>query len=177
MIDRGLGILLSDHIPLFAREWRNHERIRRWCRQTSLITVDGHRAWLEKIKRDPSIQMYGIMAQKEDDFVGVCGLTSISSTHGTAEFSLYIANEYQNRGYAKRALLTLLGYGFDELGLRNIWGEVLQDNPALKVFEKIGFKQEGFLRSMYFKSGAYYGAHRVSMLSSEWNDKQIRERL
>lgn len=175
MIDCDLGVLLSDRIPLLARDWRNQECIRLWCRQTGLITKEAHQAWIDKIKHDKSIQMFGIVAEAEGqldsvgEFVGVCGLTSINMSHRTAEFSLYCAPEYQGSGYAKRALVTLLNYGFNELGLNNIWGEVLEGNPALGVFKRLGFTHEGHLRNMYYKRGRYLGADRVSMLKSEFN--------
>jgi RimJ/RimL family protein N-acetyltransferase len=119
--------------------------------------------------------MFGIVAEAEGqldsvgEFVGVCGLTSINMSHRTAEFSLYCALEYQGKGYAKKALKTLLNYGFNELGLQNIWGEVLDGNRAMNMFLEIGFKHEATLRKMYFKSGKFLSCHRISMLAEEFS--------
>jgi len=153
-------------IPKMARDWRNHPSIRRWCRQVGYINEQQQKDWEERIQRDPTIQMFGI--SNGHDFVGVCGLTSINLYHRTAEFSLYIGPEYQKKGYAEKALKELLRYAFMDLGLNNVWGEVLESNPALKLFKKIGFKEEGFLREMYYKEGKMWGCHRISILKSEW---------
>ena len=168
MIDLGYGVKLSTEIPAEARLWRNNPEIRRWCRQTSLISKEQQESWLESIKRDPSIQMFGVQTPKGNS-VGVAGLTSISMTHRTAEFSLYIAPEFQKNGLGVLALRTLLGYGFNELGLNNIWGEVLDGNPALRIFEAVGFVNEGVHRATYYKDGKTWDSHRISMLKEEFN--------
>jgi UDP-4-amino-4,6-dideoxy-N-acetyl-beta-L-altrosamine N-acetyltransferase len=154
-------------IPRLAREWRNDPSIKRWCRESRYINETQQKEWEERIQRDPSICMLGI--SNGHDFVGVCGLTSINMVHRTAEFSLYIAPEYQKRGYAKEALIKLLHYGFNDLGLNNIWGEVLEGNKAMKIFKEVGFKYEGTLRQMYFKDGELWNCDRISILAEEFN--------
>lgn len=165
-------IQLTRDISLKQREWRNDPSIHAWTRQNGLISLDEHDRWLERIKVDRSIMMFGILALNiiEQDIhpnVGTCGLTSISYEHGTAEFSLLIGPEFQGRGYGKLALIELLKYGFKNLRLNCIWGESFDGNPALKMFERVGFCSEGRVRQRYFKHGQHIDAHLVSILASE----------
>ena len=115
--------------------------------------------------------MFGIAKDyaigESENCVGVCGLTSIDMTHRKAEFSFYIAPEYQGQGYASNALRALLKYAFDELGLNIVWGEVIDENPALALFERLGFKREGSCRERYFKEGKIWDSHMISVKKDE----------
>jgi RimJ/RimL family protein N-acetyltransferase len=102
-------------------KWRNNYKIWKWCRQNDLLMKESHKEWFDKIAKDPTIKMYSI--QGANGFLGVCGLTDIDRVNQRAEFSLYIAPDYQGRGYATAALKTLLSHGFMNQNLNVIWGE------------------------------------------------------
>lgn len=149
--------------------WRNDPEIYAWTRQNGLISEADQTKWLSKIENDPSIRMFGIIDpfDAKDVEIGTCGLTSISSTHGTAEFSLLIDPSKQGKGFGKAALQKLLRYGFMNLRLNCIWGETFESNPARKMFKSIGMKYEGTHRSRYFKNGIYINSASYSILRNE----------
>ena len=150
------------------REWRNCYSIWKWCRQFDVISELDQERWFEKINKSPDIRMYVITDKEKKLRVGVCGLTDIDHVNRRAEFSLYIAPEYQRNGYAKDALKTLFCHGFDNLNLHIIWGETMEGNKALGLFKKLGMKEEGFRRDFYFKDGNYIGATLVSIKNDEF---------
>lgn len=158
---RGNKISLSAEIPALAICWRNNYETWRWCRQYTLLSVEDHNAWLARIATDKTIKMFGIFNEYE---VGVCGLTSIDRLNQSAEFSLYIAPDFRKKGYAKDALQTLCKHGFEDHNLNRIWGEVFDGNPALGMFEKLGFQREGTLKQAYFRNGKFIDAHRIALL-------------
>lgn len=96
--------------------------------------------------------------------VGVCGLTSIDWINRRAEFSLYIGPEHHGCGLGEAALRALVRHGFERLNLHSIWGEAFDTNPAMKMFERVGFKHEGVRKHFYFRSGRYVDAHLFSIL-------------
>lgn len=160
------------------RTWRNHPKIRHWCRQYNLISDLEQKQWFEKQSSDPSIQMFIIKQSDTSDQnryrnmpIGVCGLTSIDNINGRAEFSLYIAPNYQKKGMGKNALLTLFRYGFEELRLHQIWGETFDGNRASKLFESIGMHKDGTRRDFYFKGGKYIDAHLYSITCIEFHSR------
>lgn len=166
----GEKIALVADVPFVAREWRNQEEIRRWCRQYTLINEKQHGVWFEKMQTDPSIKMFGIVSQLERELVlGVCGFTSIDKHNQTAEFSLYIRPEHQKQGYGVDALKTLFRHGFMDHNFNRIWGETFDGNHALQMFLKLGMKHEGTSREAYFRNGKYIDCHRIGLLRSEWN--------
>lgn len=176
MIDYGLGVAL-DRIEKAdlgrLRDWRNQEPVRKWCRQTDLISEVDQESWYQRQASDPSIQMYMILTEgrvnrSEPAKIGVCGLTSLDLVNRRAEFSLYVAPRWHGNGYGRMALATLLNHGFDAYGLNSIWGETFDGNPAAELFESLGFEKEGTRRQFYFKGGRYVDAHLYSILRGDW---------
>lgn len=157
-------------MPLSAIDWRNDENVWRWCRQNHIITERQQEKWEDDIESDPTVQML-VIVNDIGSALGVCGLTSINYHHRTAEFSLYIAPEYQGKGFGKTALIKLLDYGFNRLNLYCIWGEVMENNPALKMFEDLGFTIGGKLRSRYFKDRHYVDSYAIDILAEEFNER------
>lgn len=160
----------------YVREWRNDYAIWQWCRQNDLISDVDQNRWFERQSTDPTIKMYKItVGFKKDDKphvvpVGVCGLTSIDYVNRRAEFSLYIAPQFQGNDFGDKALRCLLSHGFKNLGLHVIWGEVFAGNPALKLFENLGIKREGTRRDFYFRDGKFIDAHLISIKEDEWTE-------
>lgn len=164
---------LVKDIPRDALAWRNAPIINKWCRQVTDISSFSHSRWLEKIETDPTIEMYGIldkskvMVQMLDLEIGVCGFTSINHINQSAEFSLYIAPKYQKKGFGADALRLLCNHGFKSMNLNRIWGEVFIGNPAMKIFQQLGFVLEGHLRQSYFKDGKFIDSEIISLLRGE----------
>lgn len=153
------------------RKWRNHPSVKRWCRQHNLINEINHQNWYEWQSKDKSLEMLSVI--KDSDLIGVCGLTSIDYIHRRAEFSLYIGPEHQCKGHGKKALIELLSFGFNDLNLNLIWGESFNGNPALSMFESIGFCYEGTRRMFYYVDGEYLDAHLVSISKDEFNEYKL----
>lgn len=174
MIDFGAGVRLrriepTDLPKLMA--WRNSYAVRKWTRQWDLISQADQAQWFERQATDPIQRMYAIEMGEGTEpsrLVGVCGLTSIDLINRRAEFSLYIGSEYRRGGLGRLALSTLLAHGFKNMGLNCIWGESFDGNPAMRLFEELGFQKEGIRRSFYFRDGKFIDAHLYSLLASEW---------
>lgn len=171
MINHEYGIDLGSvddcHLDRLRR-WRNDPRIWQWCRQNDLISEIDQKNWLIKIKSDPTIKMYTIWTKNVTDLVGCCGFTSIDHINQRAEFSLYIGPEYHRMHFAEMALRTLFHHGFESLNLYTIWGETFSNNPALKLFNKMGMIKEGIRRNFYFKNGKFIDAHLMGINREDW---------
>ena len=185
MIDskKSFPVFLSADIPDNARVWRNNEKIRKWCRQYSLINIYKHHEWIVEQSEDPQVKMFGISIHtgktkpKDSTIVpfidiGVCGLTSIDLINRNAEFSLYVIPEHQRVGYGKKALDLLLRHGFQDMGLERIWGETFDGNPAGKMFESMGMKKEGTQRKSYYRNGSFIDSHIYAVLKDEYLKKR-----
>lgn len=163
-------VTLTGEIPKQALSWRNDPNIYKWCRQETILNPWEHDTWLERIKTDKSIKMFGILADR--GYVGVCGLTSIDRHNQKAEFSLYIEPKTQGLGYGSSALSELLSIGFNDMNMNRIWGETFPSNPALKMFKSLGMREEGVIRHAYWKGGGFIDSVIVSILRTEWLSSQ-----
>ena len=159
-----LSPLLRENLEKY-REWRNDPAVSDWCRQTDFISQFGQEKWFEKVMQDGSVKTYEI--RDEYTCVGVCGFTSITPVHNTAEFSIYISRELQRNGYGEAALRKLISHGFNDLNFNRIWGESFEGNPATGLYEKLGFTKEGTLREAYYKNGKYINSSIWSLLKYE----------
>jgi len=159
-----------------VREWRNHYSIWRYCRQNDLISDVAQTAWYERQSKDPSIKMYGLWLKVAAgaELVGVAGLTSIDWFNRRAEFSLYLNPEKHRQGLGSSGLRMLLAHAFDNLALEQVWGETLEGNPAMAIFQAIGFKQDGTRRAFYWKDGRFWDAHLISITREEWHGHRTR---
>lgn len=177
MINHGYGVvrldaLREDHLGLLFL-WRNDPKIRRWTRQSDLLTWKAHQEWFERIQTDPTVRMYRIAGALIQETLGVCGFTSIDWQNRRAEFSLYISPEHQGHRLGTEALKTLLHHGFMTLGLNCIWGETFDGNPAAHLFEKIGMIKEGSRRDFYYRDGRFIDAHLYSILRRHWDSRLL----
>jgi len=176
---KSFPVVLKCDVPDKAQRWRNDYKIRKFCRQHTLIDIYSQQEWLIEQVENPKIKMFGVgifdsktnpkdltLAPTID--VGVCGLTSIDFINRSAEFSLYIAPEHQKKGYGKKALELLLKHGFEDWNLERIWGETYDKNPASKTFEIVGMQKEGTLKNSYFREGKYIDSHIYAILKDDY---------
>lgn len=100
--------------------------------------------------------------------VGLVELVEINHLHRRAEFLIMVAPEFQRRGYAGVATRLAINYAFRVLNLYKLYLVVDVDNaPAIKVYERCGFQQEGLLKDEFFSDGRYRSAYRMRLFQHE----------
>ena len=61
-------------------------------------------------------------------------------------------------------------YLFEEINLRKIKLEVLKENDkAIKIYENLGFKEEGTLKEHIYQDGKYKDLILMSLFSEDFN--------
>jgi RimJ/RimL family protein N-acetyltransferase len=69
------------------------------------------------------------------------------------------------------ALPALVGFAFGELGLYRLEADVDPRNRAsVRALERLGFRQEGYLRARYHLHGELQDAILYGLLRPEWED-------
>lgn len=69
---------------------------------------------------------------------------------------------------ATEAIKAIVDYGFERIALNKVQACVKPSNKAsVKVIEKCGFSQEGFLRKHLYREGTYEDRMYYSMLKDE----------
>lgn len=107
--------------------------------------------------------------EHEGSRVGLVELVEINHIHRRAEFQIIIAPEHQRKGFASEATLLAIEYAFFVLNLYKLFLVVDCDNqPALAVYRKLGFRDEGILRHEFFVNGEYRDAVRMAIFQPEF---------
>lgn len=121
------------------------------------LTREGHLRWLEQMLAQGTRQEFMIVERVNGRSIGTIGLNHIDPKHRRAEFGILIGNaEARGKGLAFEASRLLLDYAFNKVGLHRVYLHAFADNePALHLYRKIGFVQEGLLRQHVLKNGQY----------------------
>lgn len=100
--------------------------------------------------------------------IGTCGFHRFDATNNAAEIGYDLFPKYWKKGYMTEALLKMLSYGFEQLGLNRIYAFVYVDNHRSNhLLEAAGFTLEGVVREKHYYRGNYYDHNLFSLLKSE----------
>ena len=103
----------------------------------------------------------------DGEYVGNVNLTNINYVNRSAEFSILIGiPKFHGKGVGNFASSEIFNHGFKNLGLHRIWLTVLTTiSNAIKLYQNLGFQNEGTLRQCILKNGKYHDMNIMSLLS------------
>ncbi|KAF2485869.1 acyl-CoA N-acyltransferase [Neohortaea acidophila] len=89
--------------------------------------------------------------------------------HRNAQIGLGLLKPYHGKGYGTEALEWVLRWGFRMANLHRITIAGFGLNPGAKrLYERVGFVQEGVQREEMWYDGRYWDSWSLSMLDREW---------
>ncbi|UOQ74422.1 GNAT family N-acetyltransferase [Hymenobacter cellulosilyticus] len=123
--------------------------------------------------RDKAVRL-AIVVGPDQRHIGNVQLTSIHPINRTAEFSIFIGDkDYWSAGHGRVATEQILQHGFNDLNLNRIYLTLLQENErARRMYQRLGFKEEGCQRQAIFKGGRYHDVLEMAMLREEFQQLQ-----
>ncbi|RSK29356.1 N-acetyltransferase [Bacillus sp. HMF5848] len=137
----------------------------------AFITKQGLSNYVKNICSNDSRLDFFIIDKQDDEIVGEVVLNDIDWKNRSASTRIGIFQEEDcNKKFGTEALSLLLQYGFGMYQLHRIELQVYSFNErAIRVYEKLGFKQEGVLRDCLFYNNQYHDAIVMSILETEFN--------
>jgi RimJ/RimL family protein N-acetyltransferase len=171
-----LRAIEKDDLPRFVT-WLNDPEVRHGLMLFLPLSLAEEEQWFENMLKRPAEQRPMVIEIKVDDKwqpIGNCGFDSINWRARAGELGLFIGEKgYWNQGYGSEVMRLLLKHGFEALNLNRIALIVYANNPrAVRVYEKVGFVQEGVLRQAHYQDGEYIDVVTMSILRSEWRAAQ-----
>lgn len=117
---------------------------------------------------------YIIVEKESKKPIGVTSLINIDYKNRNAECIIDIGDkEAWGKGYGAEVMKLLLDFGFLEMNLHRIFLRVFSFNDrAIKLYEKLGFQQEGKLRESIFRGGQWHDILHMSILENEYAEKR-----
>jgi [ribosomal protein S5]-alanine N-acetyltransferase len=116
---------------------------------------------------------YGIENIKTRQLIGDCAIKLDEHDTRVAEIGITISHLEQKKGYAKEALIGILAFLFDTIGIHRVVEIADTENTAsINLLKSIGFRQEGhFIENIFFK-GKWGSEFQFAMLKREWDDRK-----
>ena len=122
--------------------------------------------WMEKLEHEVSTVRW--MIDYYDRAVGTVIISSIDFNNATGTMNIKLLPEYQGKGIAKKALMMACDRAFDQLNLFCLTANILPyNNASYMLFQKVGFRREGVLRSRVVKNGERHDLITLSLLKTE----------
>ena len=120
-------------------------------------------------KRGSTIRCAIVEQDAPETILGLVTLADIDWVHRGCELHIMIGPAAQRgRGAGSFAVKAILDHAFDDMGLERVQVLVLQDNaPAIGLYRKCGFRQEGCLRHAAYKGGVWKDMLVMSVLREE----------
>ena len=136
-------------------EWMTAKDVNKYFRfDPTKVTIKSCEEFIRNSFNDEN-RTYAIV-DINDEYVGSISLKHIDMNDKNAEFAIAIRDKYRGKGYGTKAVNELFEVAFKEIGLNKIYLNVLSDNDnAIKLYEKVGFKYEGELKKHICINGVF----------------------
>jgi len=111
--------------------------------------------------------------------VGILVLTVARANNRDAELGIALLPEWHNLGFGTEMLEWLIPYAFEQLALHRVSLSTRGSNaPAIKLYGKVGFREEGRRRSAIWEDGAWVDLVEMGIVEDEhWARRKLeRER-
>ena len=127
-------------IPDYLVMVNDYEHVNRFIGgKQRTYTAEQEAEWVRG-KLAEQAQVFSMIGKTTGEYIGNIELMDVTGTEG--ELGIAITAAKQDLGYGTEAILALLGYGFDRLGLRRIFLRTKPTNArAIHVYKKCGFRE------------------------------------
>lgn len=113
-----------------------------------------------------------IVSEPDGEHVGTIGLHRIDWINRCAEYGVVIgAASARGRGIGAEATRLICRHGFGKLNLHRIWlGVMASHDAAIRMYEGVGFREEGRLREEILRDGRWEDKLVMGLLAGELRD-------
>jgi ribosomal-protein-serine acetyltransferase len=145
-----------------------------WVKGTKMVSdtkqfINRTKDWIKK----KSNFALGIFSLDNKTYYGQAGLHRVKSINREGEIGYWLTNEAVGKGYATKASIALMYFGFEQLKLNKI---VIRCEPRNKrsssIPKRLGFKLEAHLRDDIICNNRFRDTELYSMLRREWLKKK-----
>ena len=124
--------------------------------------------------REKEKSMWFMVESENNEAVGMTGLESLNSLHGSAILPVFIAEQWRGFGIGLRMVCMILDLAFRQLRLHRVATVFRSDNEGSRVIAKrCGFTQEGISREAWFNHGRHLDLVNVGLLADEWEKTRL----
>lgn len=149
-------------------EWINNQENNKFLHYDIPLEIGKTQKWFDS--NIGKTDRYDAIIEADGVPCGTIGLLAIDKKNSKAEY--YIAmgeTSLKNKGISTQASKLILEYGFKKLGLNKIYLFTETENIlAQRLFEKVGFVNEGCIRSDIISHGKFVDRYVYGIIRSEY---------
>ncbi len=138
------------------------------------VNIEMETEWYKKILTSNfPTTVFGIELIEGGELIGLSFLKNIDLINRKAEFAIFIGSDSERgKGYSHEATILTLNFAFNDLGINRVYLFVMNNNtPAIKLYKKAGFSEEGHLIKSVFKNGNFYDEIVMGILKEKFDLK------
>lgn len=136
------------------------------------LSMAGTQQWFASNVLNDARRDFTFLSTSQDEqgrIVAMGGLTDIDYRHGRAELYIVADPSRMGRGFGTSAVRWLCNFGFLQLNLERIYLYTMATNAgARRLYERLGFVEEGVLRRHARHLGRLVDRHVHGLLRDEW---------
>jgi [ribosomal protein S5]-alanine N-acetyltransferase len=142
-------------------------RFQPWGPNTILDTKNFVRQAVQDMNVSPRKRnVFSVFEKGNSEMIGHCELNIDGPS---AELSYIIHPDHWGKGFATELSMTLVRYGFEELGLHRIIATCdVRNIGSYRVLEKVGMTREGRLRKDLLIKDGWRDSYLYGILEEEW---------
>jgi len=156
-------ISMDDAPDLFVL--RTNEDAMKYINKPLPKSIDEIKVLIKNMNEITERIQWAIALKTENKIVGTIGYHRIEKEHYRAEVGYMLHPDYWNTGLMTEALKVIIDFGFDEMNLHSIEGNINPNNAvSRKILEKFGFVKEAYFKENYFFNGKFFDSEVYSLL-------------
>jgi RimJ/RimL family protein N-acetyltransferase len=110
------------------------------------------------------------------DLVAMSGLTGLDVENSLIEFYVMVGPGWQGKGFGNKLTIWTINYAFLNYNVNKVYLYTNAFNePANKLYEKLGFQLEGKLRQHKFRDGKFIDRYMFGLLKEDWLKQQYHK--
>lgn len=155
-------------------EGANNPTMRRLTGTQMTFTLEMTQGYVGRMMNPEDRLGYIIAEPQTSAPLGEVVVMDIDDENHSASIRIALFHEEDlNKGYGTEAMRLMVDEVFTKFNLHRLELDVFDFNPrAVRVYEKLGFKQEGVLRDTLFYDGEYHSTIIMSILEDEWRSQR-----
>ena len=148
--------------------WRMDEEITRYMNTNPKLTLEGQRAWLERIRNDTDVRYWLIEVDSQP--AGVINLTGLDDPRGDLGWAYYVGEKRLRSIQTALSLeMSLYDHAFGDLKKKAVYGDVFSLNKGVIQLHKLcGCEIVEERKSHVCKEGIWYDVTFMRMTAEKW---------
>lgn len=153
-------------------KWMNTPEISDIMGYLPVQTLAEQLNWFKDLSRDKSRYVFAICSKADNKQIGNVGLGNIDYINRHCMFNIFIVNtDNRSKGLGTQTTQLALDFAFKRLNMNKVYLRTsAKFIEANKLYQKLGFMQEGIMRQHYYTDGVYEDKIIYSILKSEYEN-------